>query len=62
MILCKENTDNYFIIRDNITGIISNTHHRVNFTGESEITQVKINNEGSGLGIVHTILMLFIFN
>jgi hypothetical protein len=29
-------------MRDNITGGLSNTHHRLNIAGESEITSVKI--------------------
>jgi hypothetical protein len=40
-------------MRDNITGWLSNTHHRLNIAGESEITKVKINEENK-LEIDHT--------
>jgi hypothetical protein len=43
MTLGKGDSDNYFIMRDNITGGLSNTHHRLNIAEESEITKVKIN-------------------
>jgi hypothetical protein len=33
-------------MRDNITGGLSNTHHRLNIAGESEITKGKIGTEG----------------
>jgi hypothetical protein len=35
MTLSKGDSDNYFIMRDNITGGLSNTHHRLNIAGES---------------------------
>jgi hypothetical protein len=53
MTLGKGDSDNYFIMRDNITGGLSNTHHRLNIAGESEITKVKINDENK-LEIGHT--------
>jgi hypothetical protein len=40
-------------MRDNITGGESNTHHRLNIAGESEITKVKINDDNK-LEIDHT--------
>jgi hypothetical protein len=43
MTLGKGDSDNYFIMRDNITGVLSNTLHRLNIARESEITKVKIN-------------------
>jgi hypothetical protein len=52
MTLGKGDSDNYFIMRDNITGGLSNTHHRLNIGGESEITKVKINE--NKLEIEHT--------
>jgi hypothetical protein len=52
MIFGKGGSDNYFIMRDNITGGLSNTHHRLNITGESEITNVKLNE--NKLEIDHT--------
>jgi hypothetical protein len=52
MTLVKGDSDNSFIMRDNITGWLSNTHHRLNIASESEITNVKIGTEG--LKIVHT--------
>jgi hypothetical protein len=42
MTLGKSDSDYYFIMRDNITGELSKTHHRLNIAGESEITKVKI--------------------
>jgi hypothetical protein len=52
MTLGKGDSDNYFIMKYNITGGLSNTHHRLNIAGESEITKVKIGTEG--LEIDHT--------
>jgi hypothetical protein len=52
MTLGKGDSDNYFIMRDNITVGLSNTHHRLNIAGESEITKVKINE--NKLEIDHT--------
>jgi hypothetical protein len=46
MTLGKGDIDNYFIMMDNITGGLSNTHHRLTVAGESEITKVKIEHEG----------------
>jgi hypothetical protein len=43
----KGNCDNYFIMKDNITGGLSNTHHRLNIAGESEITKEKISETGN---------------
>jgi hypothetical protein len=56
MTLGKGDSDNYFIMRDNITGGLSNTHHRLNIAGESEITKVKIENKNEvpKLEIDHT--------
>jgi hypothetical protein len=53
MTLGKGDSDNYFIMRDNITGDLSNTHHRLNIAGESEIIKVQINDENK-LEIDHT--------
>jgi hypothetical protein len=52
MTLGKGDSDNSFIMRDHTTGGLSNTHHRLNIAGESEITKVKIGIEG--LEIDHT--------
>jgi hypothetical protein len=53
MTLGKGDSENYFIMNDNITDGLSNTHNRLNLAGESEITMVKINDENK-LEIVHT--------
>jgi hypothetical protein len=50
MTLGKGNSDNYFIMRDNITGGLSNTHHRLNIAVETEITKVKINKRENETG------------
>jgi hypothetical protein len=52
MTLGQGDIDNYFIMRDNITGELSNSHHRLNIAGESESTKVKINE--NKLEIDHT--------
>jgi hypothetical protein len=53
MTLVIGNSDNYLIIRDNITGVLSNTHHKLHISHESEITTIKINKSNS-LEIDHT--------
>jgi hypothetical protein len=52
MILGKNDSDNYFIMRDNITGRPSNIHHMLNIARKSKITKVKIN-ESNSLEIEH---------
>jgi hypothetical protein len=41
--LGKRNSDNYFIMRDNITGLLSNNHYRLVIAREIEIANVEIN-------------------
>jgi hypothetical protein len=53
MTLGKGKSDNYFIMRDNITGGLSIINHNVNIVSEIEITKIKIN-ESNSLEIVHT--------
>jgi hypothetical protein len=52
MQLGKGNSENYCIIRDNITAWLTNTHHRLIIEGESENTKLKIN-ESNSLEIDH---------
>jgi hypothetical protein len=56
MTLNKGDSDHYFIMRDNITGWLSNTHHRLNIAGETEITKVKIGTEGLELDHTNNII------
>jgi hypothetical protein len=41
--LVKGDSNNCFIMRDIITGGLSNTIHRLNIAGESEINKIKKN-------------------
>jgi hypothetical protein len=58
MTIDKENSDTYVIIRDNIAGKLSRTHHRVNIAGKIEITKIKINKSILSRLILQTTLLL----